>query len=114
MDGFDGGEGVVLMAATNRPQVLDEALVRAGRFDRQVLVDRPDLEGRLAIIKVHTRKVKMAPAVDLMVVARRTPGMVGAQPANLVNEAALAGARRGSQLVEQRHFEGRSIAFSWA
>ena len=105
MDGFDGGEGVVLMAATNRPEVLDQALVRAGRFDRQVLVDRPDLEGRLAILKVHTRKVKMAPAVDLMVVARRTPGMVGADLANLVNEAALAGARRGSQLVEQRDFE---------
>jgi cell division protease FtsH len=105
MDGFDGGEGVVLMAATNRPEVLDRALVRAGRFDRQVVVDRPDLQGRLAILKVHSRKVKLSPAVDLMIVARRTPGMVGADLANLVNEAALAGARRGSQVVEQRDFE---------
>jgi cell division protease FtsH len=105
MDGFDATRGVVIMAATNRPEVLDPALLRAGRFDRQVLVDRPDLNGRQAILRVHARKIKLAPAVDLKLVAQRTPGMVGADLANVVNEAALAAARRGSRQVETEDFE---------
>jgi len=105
MDGFDGGKGVVIMAATNRPEVLDQALVRAGRFDRQVLVDRPDIGGRHAILKVHTRKLPVAPRIELRVVAQRTPGMVGADLANVCNEAALAAARRGSKQVEMHDFE---------
>ena len=105
MDGFDPGKGVVIMAATNRPEVLDQALVRAGRFDRQVLVDRPDLRGRREILRVHARGVDLAPVVDLEVIARRTPGMVGADLANIVNEAALAAARRGGGTVETQDFE---------
>ncbi|HEX2570985.1 MAG TPA: ATP-dependent zinc metalloprotease FtsH [Polyangia bacterium] len=105
MDGFNAGQGVVIMAATNRPEVLDPALVRAGRFDRQVLVDRPDLEGRIEILRVHARKIKMTPAVELKVIAQRTPGMVGADLANIINEAALCAARRGSQAVEPADFE---------
>jgi cell division protease FtsH len=104
MDGFDPGKGVVIMAATNRPEVLDPALVRPGRFDRQVLVDRPDKNGRLAILGVHARKVKLG-KVDLGILSQRTPGMVGADLANMVNEAALAAARRGSAHVEQEDFE---------
>ncbi len=105
MDGFDPRKGVILMAATNRPEVLDRALVRSGRFDRQVVVDRPDLAGRLAILKVHAAKVALDPQVDLELVARRTPGMVGADMAKLVNEAALAAARRHSKSVAQIDFE---------
>jgi cell division protease FtsH len=106
MDGFDVSKGgVVIMAATNRPEVLDQALVRAGRFDRQVLVDRPDVRGRVEILKVHSRKVKLDPTIDLAVIAQRTPGMVGADLANLVNEAALNAARRGGKQVEQRDLE---------
>ncbi|MGK4001255.1 ATP-dependent zinc metalloprotease FtsH [Sorangium sp. So ce1036] len=105
MDGFDPTGGVILMAATNRPEVLDPALLRAGRFDRQVLVDRPDLKGREDILRVHVRRLKLAEGVDLGVVAQRTSGMVGADLANAVNEAALAAARRGSALVELRDFE---------
>ena len=105
MDGFTGPGGVIIMAATNRPEVLDRALLRAGRFDRQVLVDRPDLKGREEILKVHVRKVKLGPDVNLRTVAQRTPGMVGADLANVVNEAALAGARRGSDLVAEADFE---------
>jgi cell division protease FtsH len=104
MDGFDARTGVAIMAATNRPEVLDPALLRAGRFDRQVVVDRPDVRGRQEILAVHTRRVKLG-SVDLGVVARRTPGMVGADLANVVNEAALAAARRGSKVVEQNDFE---------
>ncbi|MFZ5443080.1 MAG: ATP-dependent zinc metalloprotease FtsH [Myxococcota bacterium] len=104
MDGFDASAGIVIMAATNRPEVLDRALLRAGRFDRQVLVDRPDVRGREAILRVHAKKVR-AEGVDLKVVAQRTPGMVGADLANVVNEAALACARRNGQTVEQRDFE---------
>src|SRR5690606_33709759 len=100
MDGFEPGSGVVIMAATNRPEVLDAALVRAGRFDRQVLVDRPDVRGRRDILDVHARKIVLGEDLDLEVVARRTPGMVGADLANIVNEAALAAARRGSSVVE--------------
>jgi cell division protease FtsH len=105
MDGFDPNGGVILMAATNRPEVLDAALLRAGRFDRQVLVDRPDVRGRGAILSVHAKKAQLASSVDLHVVAQRTPGMVGADLANLVNEAALAAARRQSATIEAADFE---------
>ena len=100
MDGFDPNKGVIIMAATNRPEILDPALLRPGRFDRQVLVDRPDWQGRLEILKVHGRKVKMAPAVDLDNLARRTPGFSGADLANVINEAALLAAREGKEAVE--------------
>jgi cell division protease FtsH len=105
MDGFDASRGVIIMAATNRPEVLDPALLRPGRFDRQVIVDRPDLGGREAILRVHTRKVKLANNVDLKVVAAHTPGMAGADLANIVNEAALAAARRGGEFVEMQDFD---------
>jgi cell division protease FtsH len=105
MDGFDSSKGVIIMAATNRPEVLDPALLRPGRFDRQVLVDRPDLMGREAILRVHSRKIKLSPTVDLHVVAAQTPGMVGADLANIVNEAALLAARRGGAAVEMRDFD---------
>jgi cell division protease FtsH len=105
MDGFDPTKGVIIMAATNRPEVLDPALLRAGRFDRQVLVDRPDLKGREEILRVHGRKVRMAASVDLKTLAQRTPGMVGADLANVVNEAALAAGRRNSVTVEMVDFE---------
>jgi cell division protease FtsH len=105
MDGFDPSSGIVVMAATNRPEILDRALLRAGRFDRQVLVDRPDVRGREAILRVHVRKVKLGVSVDLRVIAQRTPGMVGADLANVVNEAALASVRRGSSIVDAQDFE---------
>jgi cell division protease FtsH len=105
MDGFDPSAGVIILAATNRPEVLDPALLRAGRFDRHVLVDKPDLAGREAILRVHTVKVKLAPDVDLKLVARRTPGFVGADLANLVNEAALLAARRNKTQVEMSDFD---------
>ncbi len=105
MDGFDTSGGVILMAATNRPEVLDPALMRPGRFDRQVVLDPPDVTGREAILKVHCRKVKLALKVDLAVVSKRTPGMVGADLANVVNEAALAAARRGVGEVALSDFE---------
>src|SRR5207302_7096117 len=93
MDGFDSNRGVIIMAATNRPEILDVALLRPGRFDRTVVVDRPDVVGREAILKVHTRDVRLGPDVDLRHVASLTPGSVGADLANLVNEAALMAAR---------------------
>jgi cell division protease FtsH len=99
LDGFDVRKGVVLMAATNRPEILDPALLRAGRFDRHVLVDRPDRAGRLAILRVHARAVKLERAGDLETIAGLTPGMVGADLANLVNEAALLAVRRGREAV---------------
>jgi cell division protease FtsH len=99
MDGFDTGKGLVLLGATNRPEVLDPALLRAGRFDRQVLVDRPDKAGRAAILRLHVRKVKLAPDVDLDQLAELTPGFTGADLANMVNEAALAATRRGADAV---------------
>jgi len=105
MDGFDTSEGVILMAATNTPEVLDAALLRAGRFDRQVLVDRPDLKDRVDILKVHAKKIHMAENVNLETIASRTPGMVGADLANLVNEGALLAVRRGAELVELRDLE---------
>jgi cell division protease FtsH len=105
MDGFDDNTAVVIMAATNRPEILDPALVRAGRFDRQVLVDRPDLRGRRDILDVHVRRLVLGANVDLDTIAKRTPGMVGADLANLVNEGALGAARRGSAAVEQSDLE---------
>jgi cell division protease FtsH len=99
MDGFDPSTGVILMAATNRPETLDTALVRPGRFDRQVLVDRPEKEGRRKILEIHTRGVALAPEVNLDVIAARTPGFAGADLANLINEGALLAARRSKTLV---------------
>jgi cell division protease FtsH len=105
MDGFDPNVGVIIMAATNRPEILDIALLRPGRFDRQVVVDRPDINGREAILKVHTRGKKLAPDVDLRVLAARTPGFVGADLANVVNEAALLAARKGKKTIELSDLE---------
>ena len=105
MDGFDSRKGVIIMAATNRPEVLDPALLRPGRFDRQVLVDKPDVKGREAILLIHAKGVKMAPGVDLKVVAARTAGFAGADLANLVNEAALLAARGDKTEVDMRDFE---------
>jgi cell division protease FtsH len=104
MDGFDTNRGVIIMAATNRPETLDAALLRPGRFDRQVVVDRPDIEGREAILRVHARAVKLADDVQMRRVASLTPGAVGADLANLVNEAALLAARRGKDLVSMSEF----------
>jgi cell division protease FtsH len=105
MDGFDARQAVVVIAATNRPDGLDKALLRPGRFDRRVTVDRPDWNGRLAILKIHSRNVPLAKDVDLISIARSTPGMVGADLANLVNEAALLAARRNLDQVTQNCFE---------
>jgi cell division protease FtsH len=105
MDGFEGGEGVIVIAATNRPDVLDKALLRPGRFDRQVHVPLPDIRGREQILKVHMRKVPIDKTVDLAIIARGTPGFSGADLANLVNEAALFGARAGKKVVEMADFE---------
>jgi cell division protease FtsH len=105
MDGFDTRQAVVVIAATNRPDGLDQALLRPGRFDRRVTVDRPDWNGRLAILKIHVRNVPLAPDVNLLAIARSTTGMVGADLANLVNEAALLAARRNLDRVTQRCFE---------
>jgi cell division protease FtsH len=105
MDGFEANEGIILIAATNRPDVLDPALLRPGRFDRQVVVPNPDIIGREKILKVHSRNVPLAPNVDLKVVARGTPGFSGADLANLVNEAALLAARRNKRLVTMQEFE---------
>jgi len=105
MDGFEANEGIILIAATNRPDVLDPALLRPGRFDRQVVVPNPDIGGREKILKVHTRNVPVAPDVNLKTLARGTPGFSGADLANLVNEAALLAARRGKRVVTQRDFE---------
>lgn len=106
LDGFDPSTGLVLLAATNRPEVLDPALLRAGRFDRQVLVDRPDKKGRVQILQVHVGKIRLAPQVDLASVAALTPGFSGADLANLVNEAALFATRRGSDAVTLEDFSG--------
>jgi cell division protease FtsH len=105
MDGFDTQKGVILLAATNRPEILDPALLRPGRFDRQVVIDRPDVKGREKILQVHTRKVKLAPGLDLSVVAARTPGFVGADLANIANEAALRAAREGKDAVDMTDFD---------
>ncbi len=105
MDGFESNEGVILVAATNRPDVLDPALLRPGRFDRRVVVNRPDVKGRELILRVHTKKTPLADDVDLMVIARGTPGFAGADLANLVNEAALAAARQNRKVVTMYDFE---------
>ncbi len=105
MDGFDATSGLIILAATNRPDVLDPALLRPGRFDRQVLVDRPDLKGREAILRIHSKAVKLSPEVDLAAVARGTSGFVGADLANIVNEAALLAVRAGRKQVIQRDFQ---------
>jgi len=105
MDGFDGTSGLIILAATNRPDVLDPALLRPGRFDRQVLVDRPDLKGREAILRIHSKPVRLDPLVDLEIVARVTSGFSGADLANIVNEAALLAVRAGRKMVTQRDFD---------
>ena len=105
MDGFEANEGIIIIAATNRPDVLDPALLRPGRFDRQVVVPRPDIDGREQILAVHMKKVPLAPDVDPRVIARGTPGFSGADLANLVNEAALLAARKGKRLVAMGEFE---------
>ncbi|HRY30084.1 MAG TPA: ATP-dependent zinc metalloprotease FtsH, partial [Elusimicrobiota bacterium] len=105
MDGFDTKEGVILIAATNRPDVLDPALLRPGRFDRQIAVPIPDLKGREQILRVHAKEIKLGPGVDLSIIARRTPGFVGADIANLVNESALLASRRNKQWVEMKELE---------
>jgi cell division protease FtsH len=105
MDGFDGRKGIIIMGATNRPEVLDPALLRPGRFDRQILVDKPDVRGREEILRIHVKTVKIAADVDLKVVAARTAGFAGADLANLVNEAALLAARRDKQAVEAKDFD---------
>ena len=105
MDGFESNEGVILIAATNRPDVLDPALLRPGRFDRQIVVDRPDQRGRLGILKVHTRGKPLGDDVDLSVLAKGTPGLAGAELANLVNEAALLAARKNKKKINMRDFE---------
>ncbi len=105
MDGFESNEGVILIAATNRPDVLDPALLRPGRFDRRVVVDRPDINGRLGILQVHTKNIPLDDGVKLKVIARGTPGFAGADLMNLVNEAALVAARRGHKAVDMDDFE---------
>jgi cell division protease FtsH len=105
MDGFDARKAIIIMGATNRPEVLDPALLRPGRFDRQVLVDKPDVRGREAVLRIHVRNVKLAPEVDLMKIAVRTAGFAGADLANLVNEGALLAARRDKMQVDMRDFD---------
>lgn len=105
MDGFDPNTGVIIMAATNRPEILDPALLRPGRFDRHVVVDRPDINGREEILKIHAKNVKLSPNVELKVIASRTPGFVGADLANIVNEAALLAARKNKESVEMADIE---------
>jgi cell division protease FtsH len=105
MDGFDTSVGVVVMAATNRPEVLDKALLRSGRFDRQIVVDKPDLRDRVEILKLHTKALPLATNIDLSIIARRTPGLVGADLANIANEAAIMATRFGHDKVEKEDFE---------
>ncbi|SMO43583.1 ATP-dependent zinc metalloprotease FtsH [Fodinibius sediminis] len=105
MDGFNTDKGVIIMAATNRPDVLDSALLRPGRFDRQILIDKPDLRGRMEVLKVHAKKLKLSEDIDLKLLASQTPGFAGAELANLCNEAALMAARRGKEQVEMEDFQ---------
>jgi len=105
MDGFEANQGVIIMAATNRPEILDPALLRPGRLDRQVLVDRPDINGREAILKIHSKNVLLGPEIDLRGIAGRTPGFVGADLANIINEAALLAARNNKEMVELADFD---------
>lgn len=113
MDGFDTGEGVIIIAATNRPDVLDPALLRPGRFDRQVSVSLPDVKGREGILKVHSKKVKMAADVDLAIIARGTPGYSGAELANVINEAALMAARRSAKAITTKDLEEARDKVRW-
>jgi cell division protease FtsH len=113
MDGFDTQEGIIIIAATNRPDVLDPALLRPGRFDRQITVNLPDVKGREAILKVHARNVKLDPTVDLTVTARGTPGFSGAELANLLNEAALLAARTGKKAVGMKELEEARDKVRW-
>ena len=112
MDGFDATTNVILIAATNRPDVLDPALLRPGRFDRQVSVEAPDMAGRAAILKVHAKGKPMTRDVDLELVAKRTPGFTGADLANVLNEAALLTARSNAQLIDNRALDEASTASS--
>ncbi len=105
MDGFESNKGVIIMGATNRPEILDPALLRPGRFDRQILVDKPDINGRKAILQIHSKKVVLSPEIDLQKIAARTPGFVGADLANLINEAALLAARKNKSVVEMADFD---------
>lgn len=113
MDGFDTQEGVIIVAATNRPDVLDNALLRPGRFDRQIVVDLPPLEGREAILKIHARRIKLGTKADLRRIARGTPGFSGADLANLINEAALLAARRGADAVDSKDLEEARDKVRW-
>jgi cell division protease FtsH len=113
MDGFDTQEGVIIVAATNRQDVLDPALLRPGRFDRQIVIDLPTLEGREAVLKIHSKKIKLAPDVDMRRVARGTPGFSGADLANLINEAALLAAREGAETVGLPHLEEARDKVRW-
>ncbi|HEY0369433.1 MAG TPA: AAA family ATPase, partial [Chthoniobacterales bacterium] len=113
MDGFDTQEGVIIIAATNRPDVLDPALLRPGRFDRQITVNLPDVKGREEILRVHSKKVKLAEGVDLQVVARGTPGYSGAELANVINEAALLAARRGLKGITLKELEESRDKVRW-
>jgi cell division protease FtsH len=113
MDGFDTTEGIIIIAATNRPDVLDPALLRPGRFDRQITVNLPDVRGREAILKVHARKVKLDPTADLSVIARGTPGFSGAELANLLNEAALLAARQNKKAVTMKELEEARDKVRW-
>ena len=112
MDGFEGNTGVIVLAATNRPDVLDLALLRAGRFDRKIAVPAPDLHGREAILKIHVREKKLAPDVDLGLLAKRTPGFAGADLENLCNEAALLAARQNKDRVELKDFEEAPVSYT--
>jgi cell division protease FtsH len=105
MDGFESNKGVIIMGATNRPEILDPALLRPGRFDRQILVDKPDINGREAILKIHSKKILLSPEMSLHKIAARTPGFVGADLANLVNEAALLAARKNKNNVDMADFD---------
>jgi cell division protease FtsH len=105
MDGFDSSVGLVVMAAANRPEILDKALFRAGRFDRQIIVDKPDLKDRVAILKLHTSKITMGEGIDLRVVAQRTAGFVGADLENIANEAAIGAVRENHDCVTMEDFE---------
>ena len=105
MDGFEAKDNIILIAATNRPDILDPALLRPGRFDRQIVVDRPDRDGRAQILRVHTKGKPIAKEIDLTTLAGQTPGFTGADLANLVNEAALLAARKGKRVIEQAEFE---------
>ncbi|TVQ67419.1 MAG: ATP-dependent metallopeptidase FtsH/Yme1/Tma family protein [Balneolaceae bacterium] len=105
MDGFNSDKGVIIMAATNRPDILDSALLRPGRFDRQILIDKPDLKGRMQVLEVHVKKLKLSDKIDLKVLASQTPGFAGAELANLCNEAALFAARRDKEVVEMEDFQ---------